>query len=267
MSNTKKMKIIIVEGISDLQFLDFLTSNYCKPFCIKPLSKTEQENPIFQGIPKDIKNIYSCQEKSLIALDFNGQENITESKINNVLNKINEKNPGLECELLIIFDNDTNPAQTAKQINTTIEKLQKKATDNEQDKYQLKSIQTLALPNETSAGCLENLIINILPEKSLQCFNGLISCLENSTQLLPNENTIAKLKLNYYNTFFTQQGKTDIKTSIENILKNTQKQYGKEEKDFLSYIQQNPDIKNIIDKLSIFIDKTLDVNHPPLEGG
>ena len=145
MSNTKKMKIIIVEGISDLQFLDFLTSNYCEPFCIKPLSKTEQENPIFQAISENIKNIYSCQEKPLIALDFNGQNNITESKIDIVLNKINEKNPGLECELLIIFDNDTidndtNLSQGAKKINKTIEELQKKAKDNEQDKdkYQLK---------------------------------------------------------------------------------------------------------------------------------
>ena len=262
MSNTKKMKIIIVEGISDLQFLDFLTSNYCEPFCIKPLSKTEQENPIFQAISENIKNIYSCQEKPLIALDFNGQNNITESKIDIVLNKINEKNPGLECELLIIFDNDTNPAQTAETINTTIKKLQEKAKDNDQDKYQLKSIQTLALPNNQSAGCLENLIINILPQESLQCFNGLISCLKNSTQL-PNENTIAKLKLNYYNTFFTQQGKADVKTSIENILKNISKQY----KDFLPYIERNPDIKNIIDKLSTFMGKILDVNHPPLEGG
>ena len=96
----------------------------------------------------------------------------------------------------------------------------------------------------------------------MQCFNGLISCLKNSTQL-PNENTIAKLKLNYYNTFFTQQGKTDVKTSIKNILENISKQY----KDFLPDIERNPDIKNIIDKLSTFIGKTLDVNHPPLEGG
>lgn len=73
MLNTKKIKIIIVEGISELQFLDFLTSlNFCK-FLIKPLSEAEQKNPIFQEIQKNIKNIYFCQKKSLLALDFNGQ--------------------------------------------------------------------------------------------------------------------------------------------------------------------------------------------------
>ena len=268
MLNTKKMKIIIVEGISELQFLNFLTSNFCKSNCIKPL-----ENEILKKCIKEKtivkKNVYSCQNDTLLALDFEGKCNITAININQVLSAINEENVGLKFEVLIIVDNDTDPKITLEYLKSVIKKLKEGVEQNQQDimdidsKYQLESIQTLALPNNQSAGCLENLIINILPQESLQCFNDLISCLKNSTQLLPNENTIAKLKLNYYNTFFTQQGKTDIKTSIKNILENISKQY----KHFLPDIEQNPDIKNIIDKLSTLIGKTIDVNHPPLEGG
>ena len=238
------MKIIIVEGISDLHFLDFLTSNFCKPFFIKPLSEAEQKNPIFQEIQKNIKNIYFCQEKSLLALDFNGQNNITENKINILLSEINEKNPGLECELLIIVDNDTNPTQTAEKINKIIQKLKEKAKDNEKDKYQLKSIQTLTLPNEKSVGCLESLIINILPEENFHCFDGLISCLEKSSSVkIPNENTIAKLKLNHYNTFFNDEDKKNVSTSIVNILKNTQAQYTKEKKIFYHILNKTKILK------------------------
>ena len=237
-----------------MQFLDFLTSNFCKPFLIKPLSEAEQKNPMIEKIQGKIKNIYSCQEKSLIALDFNGQNNITEIKISSVLDAINETNSGLEFEVLVIVDNDTNPTQTNKKFNKILSKLKEKAKNNEKDKYQLKSTQILTLPNETSPGCLESLIIEICPKENFHCFDGLISCLEKSSSVkIPNENTIAKLKLNYYNTFFNDEDKKNVSTSIENILKNTQKQYEKEKKDFLSHIKQNQNIKNIIEKISAFI--------------
>jgi hypothetical protein len=129
MLNTKKIKIIIVEGISELQFLHFLTQHFCQLFCIKPLVETEQKHPMIEKIQGKIKNIYSGQEKSLIALDFNGKSNITEEKIGKMLFAINETDPGLEFEILIIVDNDADPTTTAKDLKTIIEELKIRAED------------------------------------------------------------------------------------------------------------------------------------------
>jgi|GEM_PF-2941245 len=261
MLNTKKIiKIIVVEGISELQFLDFLISNFCQPNCIKPSENTKLKELIKQKtIVK--KNVYVYQEKSLLALDFEGKPNITEKNISNVLSVINETDPGLEFEILIIVDNDVNPTATAKNLKKIIGKLKIIAENSQEniiininDRYQLKSIQTLTLPNEKSAGCLESLIIEICPKEDLQCFDLLINCVkELPSAKIPNDNLIAKLKLNHYNTFFNDEDKKNVSTSIENILKNTQKKYEKDKKDFLSHIKQNQNIANIIDKISTFI--------------
>lgn len=170
--------------------------------------------------------------------------NITENKISILLSEINQKNPSLECELLIIVDNDTNPTQTAEKINKTIQKLKEKAKNNEKDKYQLKSIQILTLPNETSAGCLESLIIEICPEENFHCFDGLISCLKKPPFAKKlNDNLIGKLKLNHYNTFFNDEDKKNVSTSIVNILKNTQAQYTKEKKIFYHILNKTKILK------------------------
>jgi hypothetical protein len=261
MLNTKKIiKIIVVEGISELQFLDFLISNFCQPNCIKPSENTKLKELIKQKtIVK--KNVYVDQEKSLLALDFEGKPNITEKNISNVLSVINETDSGLEFEILIIVDNDADPTKTAKDFKKIIGKLKIIAEDSQKnininDRYQLKSIQTLTLPNETSTGCLESLIIEICPKEDFRCFDLLINCIkELPSAKRPNDNLIAKLKLNHYNTFFNDEDKKNVSTSIENILKNTQKKYEKDKKDFLSHIKQNQNIANIIAKISTFINQ------------
>lgn len=261
MLNTKKIKIIIVEGISELQFLHFLTQHFCQLFCIKPLVETEQKHPMIEKIQGKIKNIYSCQEKSLIALDFMSKYNITVEKISDILSIISEKNIGMEFEILIIIDNDEDYIKTEKDFKKIIEKLKNEVKKSQQDldiseQYQLKSIQTLTLPNETSTGCLESLIIEICPKEDFRCFDLLINCVkELPSAKMPNDNLLAKLKLNHYNTFFNDEDKKNVSTSIANILKNTQKKYEKDEKDFLSHIKQNQNIKNIITKLSTFINQ------------
>jgi len=259
MLNTKKIiKIIVVEGISELQFLDFLISNFCQPNCIKPSENTKLKELIKQKtIVK--KNVYVDQEKSLLALDFEGKPNITEKNISNVLSVINETDPGLEFEILIIVDNDANSTATAENLKKIIGKLKIIAEDSQKNininaRYQLKSIQTLTLPNEKSAGCLESLIIEICPKEDFRCFDLLINCAKElpSAKIL-NDNLLAKLKLNHYNTFFNDEDKKNVSTSIENILKNTQKKYEKDKKDFLSHIKQNQNIASIIAKISTFI--------------
>ena len=264
MLNTKKIvKIIVVEGISDLQFLDFLISNFLQLNCIEP-----SENTKLKGLIKEKtivkKNVYFYvdQEKFLLALDFNGKSQITEKTISNVLSVINETDTGLAFEILIIVDNDENIKTTRKNLANIIKKLKNKVKNSQQDlnsdlnRYRLKSIKTLTLPNKESAGCLESLIIEICPKEDFRCFDLLINCAKKLTSAkMPNDNLLAKLKLNHYNTFFNDEDKKNVSTSIENILKNTQTKYKKDGKDFLSHIEQNQNIKNIITKLSTFINQ------------
>ena len=227
MLNTEKIvKIIVVEGISDLQFLDFLISNFRQLNCIEPSENTKLKELIKEKtIVKKNVYVYVDQEKFLLALDFEGKYQITEKSISNVLSVINETNPGLAFEILIIVDNDENIKTTRKNLANIIKKLKNKVKNSQQDldiseQYQLKSIQTLTLPNETSPGCLESLIIEICPKEDFRCFDLLINCAKELTSAkMPNDNLLAKLKLNHYNTFFNDEDKKKCKHKYRKHLK------------------------------------------------
>ena len=261
MKQNTKIKLIIVEGRNDLLFLNFLFKNFLQiNLEEKQLDeKKSDKNSFYLYHNKNDEDIFVMPIQG-----FQNEEVLFENiKLN--IQKLTSKNQNLTFDLNLILDNDDSLSKREKQIGNVFKKL-RNLHDIKIDKTEY-----FLLPGAEKNGQLEDLIykcLSTLLTPDFKCFDNFKECMNQpSIKLLykKNDNFFSKLKLEYYFAFFANKD-NDTSCDMAKKLKFIEEKIILTEKD-----EKKNKVRQIcselIKQLSTFIGKTLDVNHPPLEGG
>ena len=277
MKQNTKIKLIIVEGRNDLLFLNFLFKNFLQiNLEEKQLDeKKSDKNSFYLHHNKNDEDIFI----DIFIMQIQGlqSEDVLFENIKLNIQKIIEgkesENQNLTFDLNLIIDADDDLSKRKDQIGNVFTELRKLQN------IKIDKTEYFLLPGAKKTGQLEDLIyesLSTLLTHDFNCFDNFKKCMNQDSIKLKhnkNDNFFSKLRLEYYFAFFANKD-NDTSCDMAKKLKFIEKKIiltEEDEKKITLKKQNNYKVWQICSKLSeqlsTFIGKTLDVNHPPLEGG
>lgn len=267
MKQNTKIKLIIVEGRNDLLFLNFLFKNFLQ------INLEEKQSDKKKSDKNSFYLYHNKNDEDIFVMPIQGFQNegVLFENIKLNIQNLASQNPTFDLNLII--DADDNLSKRNEQVDNVFKKLRKlQNIEIDKTKYFL-------LPGAKKTGQLEDLIyesLSTLKTPNFECFDAFKECMNKpSLKSLhnKNDNFFSKLKLECYFAFFANKD-NDTSCDMAKKLKFIEEKIilTEEDKKKIALKEQNKNkvykiCSELIEQLSTFIGKTLDVNHPPLEGG